>query len=512
MKMNYIELLRVPKANWNYDLYLYYFNFNGITYANNNYLIGTFKGTGDYIYPFKTEPDKGTRRPDYLYLMPFDETRYCFASVNAGTSNTGYVKTYKYVWVDDTPDYNDLWSYTLGDSLYVNSNSTTSHIYHLNDNSYNLILDRAIKTTTWEQGIWLVRMNGSDYISSKMLIPYVAFNPAYYPPGVEGRYFAFQDTDNYLLLCTAKQDSIIAKIRFQRATDIDFVNIVEDRLVDFTFNQSSFSKDAGTAYTIYETFFYGHPDYYVRVRYEDLFGNGGPWSRTVLWRTQDSASATFNEEWLFTGHAYTYTLGGGIQGFRNVDSKMVGIIKEIDETYQDGTYMSSLTNYYIYVFDQDGNFIQKVGLPGDFNDTNYLYVSNKKLFISYNDRNTWQPRLLIYDVDTNTYSVDVINLPPEYSSVYYTAFYKNNVYYVAYLADYSGADIVCYNTSSKTLEKVDLPNNINYSLISQSYQDDGFWFNFDDGTYVGVAFAYLSEEQKAMAFNFNQFIQNFIRR
>jgi len=507
MKLNYIELLRVPKANWNYNLYLYYFNFNGITYANNNSLIGTFKGTGNYMYPFKTEPDKGTRRPDYLYIMPFDDTRYCFASVNSGTGNTGYVKTYKYVWIDDTPDYNDLWNYTLGDSLYVSSTATTSHIYHLNDNFYNLILDRAIKMTTWEQGIWLVRMNGSNYVFSKMLIPYVAFNPAYYPPDVKGSYYAFQGTDNYSLTCYAKQDSIIAKIRFQRATDIDFTNIVEDRLIDFTFNQSRFSKDVGGPS---ETFFYGHPDYYVRVRYEDLSGNGGAWSRTVLWRTQDSADATFSEEWPFTGHVYTHTLGGGTQGFYNVDSKMVGIIKETDDTYQNGIYMSSLTNYYLYVFDEDGNFIQQVKLPSDFNNTNYLYASGKKLLISYSDINTWQPKLLIYDVDTNTYSVDIINLPPEYSSIYYPVFYKSNVYYVAYLSDYSGADIVCYNTSSKTLEKVDLPNNMNYSMISQSFQDDGFWFDFDDGTYIGVAFAFLKSEGHKIVFSYNQFIQNFM--
>jgi len=512
MKMNYIELLRVPKANWNYDLYLYYYNSNGITYVNNNYLIGTFKGTGNYMYPFKTQPDTGTKRPDYLNIMPFDDTRYCFASVNSGTSNTGYVKTYKYVWIDDTPDYDDLWNYTLGDSLYVSSSATTSYVYHINDNLYNLILARAIKTTTWEQGIWLVRMNGSSYVFSKMLIPYQIFNPVYYPPDIKGSYFAFQDTDNYILTCYAKQDSVIAKIRFQRATDINFTNIVEDRLVDFSFNQSSFSKSggvSGTSYTIYETFFYGHPDYYVRVRYEDLFGNGGEWSRTVLWRTQDSADATFNEEWPFTGHIYTNNFSSN--GFLNVNSKMVGVIKETDETYEDGIYMSSLIHYYLYVFDQDGNFIQRIELPSNYNNTRYLYANNKKLFISYNDVNTWQPRLLIYDVDTNTYVVDSINLPPEYSMLFYPVFYKGNVYYVAYRTD-SGADIVCYNTSSKSLEKVDLPNNMSYAMISQSFQDDGFWFDFDDGTYIGVAFAYAGTKEKAMAFSFNQFIQNFIRR
>jgi hypothetical protein len=228
-----------------------------------------------------------------------------------------------------------------------------------------------------------------------------------------------------------------------------------------------------------------------------------------LWRTQDSADATFNKEWSFTGHVYTYTLGGGTQGFYNVDSKMVGIVKETDDTYQDGSYVSSLTNYYLYVFDEDGNFIQRVKLPSDFNNTNYLYASNKKLFISYSDINTWQPKLLVYDVDTNAYTVDIINIPSEYSSLYYSVFYKGNVYYIAYRSDYSGADIVCYNTSSKKLEKVDLPNNVSYSMISQSYQDDGFWFNFDDGTYVGVAFAFLKPESRKIVFNYNQFIQNF---
>jgi len=352
-------------------------------------------------------------------------------------------------------------------------------------------------------------MNGSSYVFSKMLIPYQIFDPAYYPPDVKGSYYAFQSTDNYTLTCYAKQDSVITKIRFQRATDANFNNIIENTILDFPFYpSSSFSKYTGD---ISETFSYGHPDYFVRVRYEDSYGNGGQWSRTVLWRTQDSADATFNEEWPFTGHVYTYNLVSNYQGFYNVNSKMVAVIREIDDYYENNTFISETTNYYFYVFDENGNFIQKKMITDPYSETKFFYANGKKFYASYNPTSDWKPRLLIYDIDTNTYSCDVIGLPPEYSMLSYPAFYQSNVYYVAYRTD-SGSDVVCYNPQSKTLAKVDLPNNINYTMVSQSFQDDGFWFDFDDGTYVGVAFAYTGTKQKTMAFSFNQFIQNFIRR
>jgi len=481
--MNYIELLRVPKANWNNNVYLYNNpNLNGITYANNAYLIGTFKGTGNYMYPFKSIVDKGTRRADYTKIMPFDDTRYCFAFVNSGVVNTGYVKTYKYVWEDDTPNYNDLWNYTLGDSLLTSSTYTKSYVYYLSENTYNLILNPAIKTDTVDKGLWLVRMNGGSYVSNKMMLDTTVIDPAYYPPDCEGYYWTDQTNDRYYLAVHTKDDNVIKKIHYQIATDSNFSNIIEEVFENIIF--LGFTK-VSNIYLIRE-YPIGHQDYYARARMEDSSGNGGDWSRTVLWRTQDSDDATF-EEWTFTGHIYTYTVLSNPVGFYPITSGMVGTIQEDDNYYVNGTWISEAINYYFYVFDTNGNFIQRK-LIGLSVSSNSLHCSseNNKFYICYYANPGIE--FLIYDADTNTYSDDFISYPDGYVFTYYPILCKRKVYYIAYLSGGAGNDIFYYDSSSKTSTKMDLPNNKNYPMLSQSFQDDGFWFDFDDGTYCGIAF------------------------
>jgi len=88
-------------------------------------------------------------------------------------------------------------------------------------------------------------------------------------------------------------------------------------------------------------------------------------------------------------------------------------------------------------------------------------------------------------------------------------FYGKELYFTATDENNSIFKIYNWNWNSETSILVDIPAGMEGKL-SASPDDDGFWFEFDDGTYVGIAWYSTLRINRAMSFN--QFQRNSMRR
>jgi len=502
--MKYIKLIKELKTDFTYNFYLQR-NYLGIAYANDDKIIGTFKGNylDIYLTPFKFTPDKGTySRHDSGYMFSAG-SKYAVFDIDANYNRIVYI--YPYLWDDDKVEYDYLWNLSRSG---IFSRFNTAYGVFLDDSNYYLAEHNNIVTSYPKAVNSLSKWNANTEVFTYTLDDVFNYDP-YVRPGISETYYRnsslwvhFSFTITPMLY-----DYNAKKIRFQVASDSNFTNLLSDTTSDIIYDSLWQQRD-----TYKDFYIYSNDTYliqYVRARVENADGSSySNWTPTIVCNFNWPSNQNYTYRDFPSDYSGTYT-HKQVYGMVKRDSYL-DILELIDTDTVTSGNQSHSYDLYIKTYDLNGNLI----------NTKFVYTRSDLIFLIglqmlardgktyilglYSDFTT----LKVFQFDGANVTAKTIS-PQHY---YFDDALLQNTGDLVVFTDSNQAWDTFYayswNWDTEKVTSLDLPMGI-YNQLSNTFEGDGFWFEFDDGTYVGIAFAYT--EQK-MAFSFNQFIQNFIRR
>ena len=503
--MKYIKLIKELKTDFSDSFYIQE-NFLGIAYANDDKIIGTFKGsyTDIYLTPFKFTPDKGTYgRYDSEYMCSAGN-KYAILDLDSDGNRQVYI--YPYEWDNDKIEYDFLWTLSRGD---VYSRYRDVYGVFIDDLNYYLASYFDIITTYPMAKNTLTRWNANQELMRIEIDDCENFNP-FVRPGIRNTYTKYTgEVDFFITIIPRSYDYNQKKIRIQVASDSNFTNIISEEIKDITYDSMWQQQSISKTIIIKSTDQYSIQ--YVRARGENSDGSQySSWTPSIILNYNSPS----NQNYTYYSFPTDYT-GTEIQ------RKVFGIVKRgnnldileqvLTNTVTNGSKTQRL-DFYIKTFDLSGNLISTTFVYTRPNNiypigTPRMIVRNGKTYILdlYSDYTT----LKVFQFDGTNITSKTIN--PQHDGFDDALFQTTGdlVVFTDSNSDWTQFYAYSWDWDTEKVTSLDLPMGI-YNNLSNTFDGNGFWFEFDDGTYVGIAFAY--KEQKTMAFSFNQFIQNFIRR
>jgi hypothetical protein len=405
------------------------------------------------------------------------------------------------MWDDDKVEYDFLWTLARSD---VYSRYRNSYGVFIDDSNYYLASYFDVITTYPMAKNTLTKWYTNQELMQVEIDDCENFNP-FVRPGIKNTYTKYtSEVDFFITIIPRLYDYNQKKIRIQIASDAGFTNILSEEIRDITYDSIWQQQSISKTIVIMSTDSY--LTRYVRARGENFDGSQySNWTPSIVC----SYNSPSSQNYTYSGFPSDYS---GTETQRSV----VGIVKRGDyldileqvvaNAVTNGSQIQQI-DLYIKTFDLNGSLIRTTFV---YTRPNSIYpiglqqmiVRNGKTYILdlYSDYMT----LKIFQFDgTNIVSKTIT---PQHSG-FDDALLQTNGDLVVFTdsnSDWTQFYGYSWDWDTEKVTNLNLPMGI-YNSLSNTFEGDGFWFEFDDGTYVGIGFAIKS---RGMAFSYNQFIQN----
>jgi hypothetical protein len=494
--MNYIKLIKELKTDFTGNFYLKS-NYLGIAYARDNKIIGTFKGDYNdrYLVPFKMTPDKGTYSRYYTAYLCSAGSKY--AVFNLDTNYNRIVYIYPYLWDNDKVEYDYLWNLSRSG---IFSRFNYAYGVFLDDSNYYLAEHNNIVTSYPKAVNSLSKWNTNTEVFTYTLDDVYNYDP-YVRPKISETYYSYPPLWVHFsfTITPVLYDYNPKKIRFQVASDSNFTNLLSDTTSDITYD-SLWQQQV-----IYKDFYIHNNDTYLiqyaRARAENADGSSySNWTPTIVCNFNSPSNQSYTYTNFPSDYSGTYTYKQVYGMVKRGD--YLDILEFVDtDTVTNGSQSDSY-DFYIKTYDLNGNLINTKFVYTRSNlsfpiGTQQMLVRNNKTYILDMDSNYLTLRVFQFD-GTNVVTKTIS--PQHYS--FSDALLQSTGDLVVFTDSNQAWDtfyIYSWNWDTETATNLNLPMGI-YNDLSNTFDGNGFWFEFDDGTYVGVAFAYLEQINRAMSF------------
>ncbi len=483
------KLLRELKSDWNWGLY-FASDFLGAAYAGDSKIIGydDFKkestNTSSILYPFKKVPDKGSFRrgsTNFGHIFAYGDK---YIALSGAT-----VMVFPFMWDNDTPD--PISSYTCDPLNYGCSADGVS--FYLAGSLW----DDSEKTSKEMLEQW----QGSSAIFKKLITLTYLYDPLV-RPSVSSTHSTDSDGKVTFQVKTAAYQNIYQakRYRIQWSSGDDTFSNPADSIVDFSYN----GTDIEAIVTTYGPFNSTDPVQYVRMRIENADGTVySDWSPTISLDPSNPQDQSFTYSTLgyddsfpsdYSGTYKEETVYGIIPRGNYLDVLMFEKKDVVSNGSPTITY-----KIYIDVYDLNGNLQgsydthTRNSYPQSLDPKMFSKGGNTYIFdVSNDNRSIVVSQFDGTNVTEKTIDIGSISQLTSNASIVHIIF-QNRDLIVFSVEDYDSNWNPLYyafswNWGKETVTNLELPIGIMGDLSSM-LNGNGFWFEFDDGNYEGVAFA-----------------------
>jgi len=489
-----IKLIRVKKSDWNYDLYLAS-NALGAMYAANPNIVGWehFKhpdsGSTSILYPFQYVKNKGSFRSGGR-LFDIDGTFY------GAKTNERTVLIFTRMWIDDSPNpvekrilHIPLTYTAVEDDFSCASDFNT--IY-----SVDTFQDLSEGSDSCAKRIYLQKYSGEDNVFCLEQFLKVTYSIL---PGPDlHQYHTVNDDDSVNFAVHVTPNSSrgtdtweATQVRTQFSYYSDFHDLLHDYTKPIICNDGG-DVDFHIIYSI-DNYPASGDVQYVRARIENNDQSKvSPWTSFVTLDPSNPGDNTSKSGILSGVRTEIHPLGLSFhknalyffyekyeEDFDNNESTWTSYLRKYDS---DGNLQDEFSFYETNTDYGSGTEYSKP--PDIFWDSNVVYILGNPTEYSLEPLHIH--RVNVATQDSVAKQIDCSSKVSEGTISSYYVLGSGNVY-IGVSNYYNYTKGLIWNFDTEEFSDPGLPIGI-WGQISPTFSRGNFWFEFDDGDYVGVAF------------------------